>query len=140
MKIWETPLSCHMKCCLPVAVRVSKTRVLKLIIIINWPFHGLGSNIMNKALGVPPIPVPQNSPRRSNVPSRSRSSWSRENKTRFSVFLCNFLIRFVVIRELKHATFLSTRTATGSDFAKKLTSHVTDVKSQTSKLAIWRLW
>ena len=44
------------------------------------------------------------------------------------------------IRELKHATFLSTRTATGSDFAKKLTSHVTDVKSQTSKLPVWRLW
>ena len=43
-------------------------------------------------------------------------------------------------RELKHATFLSTRKATGSDFAKKLTSHVTDVKSQTSKLPIWRLW
>ena len=44
------------------------------------------------------------------------------------------------IRELKHATFLSTRTVTGSDFAKKLTSHVTDVKSQISKLPIWRLW
>ena len=44
------------------------------------------------------------------------------------------------IRELKHETFLSTRTATGSGFAKKLTSHVTDVKSQTSKLPIWRLW
>ena len=46
----------------------------------------------------------------------------------------------VINRELKHATFLSTRTATGSDFEKKLTSHVTDVKSQTSKLPIWRLW
>ena len=44
------------------------------------------------------------------------------------------------IRELKHATFLSTRTTTGSDFAKKLTSHVTDVKSQISKLPILRLW
>ena len=30
IKIWETPLSCHAKCSLPVAVRVSKTRVLKL--------------------------------------------------------------------------------------------------------------
>ena len=29
-KIWETPLSWHVKCSLPVAVRVSKTRVLKL--------------------------------------------------------------------------------------------------------------
>ena len=30
IKIWETPLSCHVKCSLPVSVRVSKTRVLKL--------------------------------------------------------------------------------------------------------------
>ena len=30
IKILKTPLSCHMKCSLPVAVRVSKTRVLKL--------------------------------------------------------------------------------------------------------------
>ena len=30
IKIWETPLSWHAKCSLPVAVRVSKTRVLKL--------------------------------------------------------------------------------------------------------------
>ena len=30
MKIWETALSCHAKCSLPVAVRVSKTYVLKL--------------------------------------------------------------------------------------------------------------
>ena len=30
-KIWETPLSWRVKCSLPVAVRVSKTRVLKLI-------------------------------------------------------------------------------------------------------------
>ena len=29
-KIWETPLSWHVKCSLPVAVRVSKTRVLNL--------------------------------------------------------------------------------------------------------------
>ena len=29
MKIWGTPLSWHAKCPLPVAVRVSKTRVLK---------------------------------------------------------------------------------------------------------------
>ena len=29
MKIWETPLSWHAKCSLPVAVRVPKTRVLK---------------------------------------------------------------------------------------------------------------
>ena len=43
-------------------------------------------------------------------------------------------------RELKHKTFLSTRTATRSDFANKVTSHVTEVKSQTSKLAIWRPW
>ena len=32
IKIWETPLSWHTKCPLPVAVRVSKTRVLKLSI------------------------------------------------------------------------------------------------------------
>ena len=32
-KIWETPLSWHVKCSLPVAVRVSKTRVLKLPIV-----------------------------------------------------------------------------------------------------------
>ena len=32
-KIWETPLSWHAKFSLPVAVRVSKTRVLKLPII-----------------------------------------------------------------------------------------------------------
>ena len=30
LKIWETPLSWHAKCSLPVAVRVSKTCVLKL--------------------------------------------------------------------------------------------------------------
>ena len=30
IRIWETPLSCHVKCSLPVAVRISKTRVLKL--------------------------------------------------------------------------------------------------------------
>ena len=30
IKIWETPLSFHTKCSLPVAVRVSKTSVLKL--------------------------------------------------------------------------------------------------------------
>ena len=30
IKIWETPLSWHTECSLPVAVRVSKTRVLKL--------------------------------------------------------------------------------------------------------------
>ena len=30
IKIWETPLSWHAKCPLPVVVRVSKTRVLKL--------------------------------------------------------------------------------------------------------------
>ena len=30
IKIWETPLFWHAKCSLPVAVRVSKTRVLKL--------------------------------------------------------------------------------------------------------------
>ena len=35
IKIWETPLSCHAKCSLPVAVRVSKTLVLKLPIILN---------------------------------------------------------------------------------------------------------
>ena len=29
IKIWETPLSWHTECSLPVAVRVSKTRVLK---------------------------------------------------------------------------------------------------------------
>ena len=29
IKVWETPLSCHVKCSRPVAVRVSKTRVLK---------------------------------------------------------------------------------------------------------------
>ena len=31
-------------------------------------------------------------------------------------------------RELKHETFLSTRTSTGSDFARNMTSRVTDVK------------
>ena len=30
MKIWEAPQSWHAKCSVPVAVRVSKTRVLKL--------------------------------------------------------------------------------------------------------------
>ena len=30
IKIWETPLSWHAKCSLPVAVRVSKTLVLKV--------------------------------------------------------------------------------------------------------------
>ena len=34
-KIWETPLSWHVKCSLPVAVRVSKTRVLKLLIVLT---------------------------------------------------------------------------------------------------------
>ena len=29
-KIWQTPLSWHVKCSLPVVVRISKTRVLKL--------------------------------------------------------------------------------------------------------------
>ena len=33
IKIWETPLSWHTECSLPVAVRVSKTRVLKLPIV-----------------------------------------------------------------------------------------------------------
>ena len=32
IKIWETPLSWHLKCALPVGVRVLKTRVLKLSI------------------------------------------------------------------------------------------------------------
>ena len=43
------------------------------------------------------------------------------------------------IRELKHETFLSTRTSTRSDFARNVTSRVTDVKWQTSKLGFWRL-
>ena len=34
IKMWETPLSCHAKRSLPVAVRVSKTRVLKLPTIV----------------------------------------------------------------------------------------------------------
>ena len=29
-KVWETPMSWHVKCSLPVALRVSKSRVLKL--------------------------------------------------------------------------------------------------------------
>ena len=33
IKIWETPLSWHAKCPLPVVVRVSKPRVLKLPIV-----------------------------------------------------------------------------------------------------------
>ena len=33
IKMWETPLSWHAKCSLPVAVRVSKTRVLKLPVV-----------------------------------------------------------------------------------------------------------
>ena len=35
IKSWETPLSWHTECSLPVAVRVSKMRVLKLPIIQN---------------------------------------------------------------------------------------------------------
>ena len=35
IKMWETPLSWHTECSLPVAVRVSKTRVLKLPIILS---------------------------------------------------------------------------------------------------------
>ena len=35
MKIWETPLSWHTKCSLSVAVRVSKTHVLKLPIMLS---------------------------------------------------------------------------------------------------------
>ena len=37
IKIWETPLSWHMKYSLPVAVSDSKTRVLKLPIIPVFP-------------------------------------------------------------------------------------------------------
>ena len=36
VKIWETPVSWHAKCSLPVAVRVSKTLVLKLPIISRY--------------------------------------------------------------------------------------------------------
>ena len=39
MKIWETPLPWHAKCSLLVAVRVSKTRVLKLHIIRTSRFN-----------------------------------------------------------------------------------------------------
>ena len=35
IKIWETPLSWHAKCPLPVVVRVSKTCVLKLPIVLQ---------------------------------------------------------------------------------------------------------
>ena len=38
-KIWETPLSWHVKCSLPVAVRVSKPRMLKLPISPAEPRH-----------------------------------------------------------------------------------------------------
>ena len=40
IKMWETPLSCHAKCSLPVAVRVSKTRVLKLPIMTGKGRYG----------------------------------------------------------------------------------------------------
>ena len=43
-KIWETPLSWRVKCSLPVAVRVSKTRVLKLP-NVSW-LKGLGHAIL----------------------------------------------------------------------------------------------
>ena len=41
IKIWETPLSWHAKCSLPVAVRVSKTCVLKLpnMYLPPWASH-----------------------------------------------------------------------------------------------------
>ena len=42
-KIWETPPSWHVKCSLPVAVRVSKTRVFKLSIIAG----GGGGTLMS---------------------------------------------------------------------------------------------
>ena len=41
-KIWETPLSWYAKCCLPVVVRVSKTRVPKLS--IDWRLDNLSGS------------------------------------------------------------------------------------------------
>ena len=42
-------------------------------------------------------------------------------------------------REFKSTRRFCQHGQTRSDFAEKETSHVTDVKSQTSKLPIWRL-
>ena len=83
-------------------------------------------------------------PRRVKTSGKRRAhapfirNWKSHFRPRFRLNASSFLK--LPTGELKHATFLSTRTVTGSDFAKKLTSHVTDVKSQTSKLPIWRLW
>ena len=49
IKIWETPLSWHAKCSLPVAVRVSKTRVLKLP--INTPITPTENDVAPKTIG-----------------------------------------------------------------------------------------
>ena len=47
IKIWETPLSWHTECSLPVAVRVSKTRVLKLPKKISEGMHSHISQCTN---------------------------------------------------------------------------------------------
>ena len=40
IKIWETPPSWYEKCPLPIAIRVSQTRVLKLpIVLCSWARH-----------------------------------------------------------------------------------------------------
>ena len=44
IKIWETPLSWHEKCSLPVAVRVSKTRVLNLHCLLSGAVETQRSN------------------------------------------------------------------------------------------------
>ena len=54
-KLWETPLSWHAKNFLPVAVRVSKTRVLKLPIILvylNGNNAAEGENNLKYAIAV----------------------------------------------------------------------------------------
>ena len=52
----------------------------------------------------------------------------------FAVRVSKTRVLTLLIRELKRATFLSTRTATGSEFAKKVTSHDTEIKSQTLRV------
>ena len=49
IKIWETPLSWHTKCSLPVAVHVSKTRVLKLLVAALGPYKNQYPPVWSRA-------------------------------------------------------------------------------------------
>ena len=52
IKIWETPLSWNTKCSLPVAVRFSKTRVLKLPtnLSLRWELNFIIMQILRKEI------------------------------------------------------------------------------------------